>query len=69
MMSYDKYKRGRQQFTGDQQIITYIMKAPQFNYEYLPNLILTLKLTQNDQWVRVDQVTQIHWLSSPPNDY
>ena len=30
------------------------------------NEILTLRLTQSNQWVGVDHAARIHWLNSPP---
>ena len=55
MMSYDKYKTGRQHLNGGHQRITYKKR-----------LILTLRLTQSNQWVGVDHAAQIHSLNSPP---
>ena len=52
MMSYDKYGRGRQHLNGGHQRITYKKK-------------LTLRLSQSNQWVGVDNAARIHWLNSP----
>ena len=57
-MSYDKYERGHQHLNGGQQRITYKKTKQQQQ--------LTLQLTQSNQWVRVDHVTRIHLLNSPP---
>ena len=57
MMSHDKYERGRQHLNGGHQRITYNKKKK--------NGILTLRLTQSNQWVGVDHAAQIHWLNSP----
>ena len=46
MMPYDKYERGRQQLNGGHQRITYKKKKKK--------IILTLRLTQINQWVGVD---------------
>ena len=54
-MLFDKYKRGRQHLNGGHQGVT-----------YKKNLILTLRLTQNNQWVGVDHVARFHLLNSPP---
>ena len=58
MMSHDKYERGRQHLNGGHQRITYKKKKK--------NGILTLRLTQSNQWVGVDHAARIHWLNSPP---
>ena len=55
MMSYDKYKTGRQHLNGGHQRITNKKR-----------LILTLRLTKSNQWVGVDHAAQIHSLNSPP---
>ena len=60
MMSHDKYERGRQHLNGDHQRITYNKKKKK------KNGILTLRLTQSNQWVGVDHAARIHWLNSPP---
>ena len=52
-MSYDKYERGHQHLNGGHQRITYKKKK------------LTPRLTQSNQWVRVDHAAQIHSPSSP----
>ena len=52
-MSYDKYERGHQHLNGGHQRITYQKKK------------LTPRLTQSNQWVRVDHASQIHSPSSP----
>ena len=59
MMSHDKYERGRQHLNGGHQRITYNKKKKK-------NDILTLRLTQSNQWVGVDHAARIHWLNSPP---
>ena len=59
MMSHDKYERGHQHLNGGHQRITYKKKERK-------NGILTLRLTQSNQWVEVDHAARIHWLNSPP---
>ena len=49
MMSYDKYERGRQHLNGGHQRITY-----KKNKNKNQKIILTLQLTQSNQWVGVD---------------
>ena len=56
MMSHDKYERGRQHLNGGHQRITYKIKK----------IILTLRLTENNQWVGVDHAARIHLLNFPP---
>ena len=46
MMPYDKYERGRQQLNSGHQRITY--------KKIKIKIILTLRLTQINQWVGVD---------------
>ena len=58
MMSHDKYERGHQHLNGGHQRITY--------NKNLKKGILTLRLTQSNQWVGVDHAARIHWLNSPP---
>ena len=58
MMSHDKYERGRQHLNGGHQRITYNKKKKKG--------ILTLRLTQSNQWIGVDHAARIHWLNSPP---
>ena len=53
-MSYDKWKRGCQHLDGGHQRITYKKR-----------LIITLRLTQNNQRVVVDHAVRIHSLSFP----
>ena len=60
MMSHDKYERGRQHLNGGHQRITYKKKKER------KNGILTLRLTQSNQWVGVDHAARIHLLNSPP---
>ena len=55
-MSYDKYERGCQHFNGGHQRITYKTII----------IILTLRLTQVNQWIGVDHATRIHLLNSHP---
>ena len=55
MMSYDKYERRRQHLNGGHQRITYKKKKKK----------LTLRLTQNNQWVGLDHAARIHSLNSP----
>ena len=55
-MSYDKYKRGREQFNGSHQRIT-----SKENW-----LILILRLTQSNQWIEVDHATRILSLNCSP---
>ena len=59
MMSHDKYERGRQHLNGGHQRITYNKKKKK-------NGILTLRLTQSNQWVGVDHAARIQLLNSPP---
>ena len=60
MMSYDKYERGHQHLNGGHQRITYKKN------EIKITIILTLQLTQINQWVGVDHAAQIQLLNSPP---
>ena len=60
MMSYDKYERGCQQLNSGHQRITYKKNKIKIK------IILTLWLTQSNQWVGVDHATRIHLLNSPP---
>ena len=60
MMSHDKYERGHQHLNGGHQRITYKKKKER------KNGILTLRLTQSNQWVGVDHAARIHLLNSPP---
>ena len=50
MMPYDKYERGRQHLNGGHQRITYKKKKIKIKIK----IILTLRLTQINQWVGVD---------------
>ena len=59
MMSYDKYERGHQHLNGGHQRITYKNKIK-------IKIILTLRLTQSNQWVGVDHAARIQLLNSPP---
>ena len=63
MMSYDKYERGRQHLNGGHQRITYKKKKKKKERK---KGILTLRLTQSNQWVGVDHAARIHLLNSPP---
>ena len=58
MMPYDKYERGRQQLNSGHQRITY--------KKIKIKIILTLWLTQSNQWVRVDHASRIQLQNSPP---
>ena len=51
MMSYDKYETGHQHLNGGHQRITYKKNKIQIK------IILTLRLTQINQWVGVDHAT------------
>ena len=53
IMSYDKYERGCQHLNSGHQKITY--KKINNNYNRIKiKIILTLQLTQSNQWVSVD---------------
>ena len=58
MMSHDKYERGHQHLNGGHQRITY--------EKIKIKIILTLWLTQSNQWVGVDHAARIQLLNSPP---
>ena len=60
MMSHDKYERGHQHLNGGHQRITY--KKIKIKIK----IILTLWLTQSNQWVGVDHAARIQLLNSPP---
>ena len=60
MMSYDKYERGRQHLNGGHQRVTYK------KHKMKIKIILTLRLTQINQWVGVDHAARIQLLNSPP---
>ena len=62
MMSYDKYERGRQHLNGGHQRITYKKNKNKIKIK----IILTLRLTQINQWVGVDHAARIQLLNSPP---
>ena len=66
MMSYDKYEKGRQHLNGGHQRITYKRKKLKIKTKIKIKVILTLRLTQNNQWVGVDHATRIHLLNSSP---
>ena len=66
MMSYDKYEKGRQHLNGGHQRITYKRKKLKIKTKIKIKIILTLRLTQNNQWVGVDHAARIHLLNSPP---
>ena len=66
MMSYDKYERGCQHLSGGHQRITYKRKKEKQKTKIKIKIILTLWLTQNNQWVGVDHAARIHLLNSPP---
>ena len=53
-MSYDKYERGCQHLNGAHQRITYRTKT---NTKII--IILTLRLTQSNQWVEVGHAARI----------
>ena len=60
-MSFDKYERGRQHLNGGHQRIAYkIMMIIKIK------IILTLRLTQSNQWIGIDHAARIHLLNSPP---
>ena len=63
-MPYDKYERGRQHLNGGHQSITYKRKKEKRKTKI--KIILTLRLTQNNQWVGADHAARIHLLNSPP---
>ena len=63
-MSYDKYERGCQCLNGGHQRITNKIKKKIKKKK--KKVILTLRLTQNNQWVGVDHAARIHFLNSPP---
>ena len=63
MMLYDKYERGRQHLSGGQQRLTYKKKKKN---EIKIKIILTLRLTQSNQWIGVDHAARIQLLNSPP---
>ena len=57
IMSYDKYERGHQHLNSGHQKITY-KKKNNNNYNTMKiKIILTLQLTQSNQWVSVDHAT------------
>ena len=60
MMSYDKYERRCQQLKGFHQRITYKKKKNKIK------IILTLRLTQSNEWVGVDHAARIQLLNSSP---
>ena len=60
MMPYDKYKRGCQHLNSGHQRITYKKN------KIKTKIILTLRLTQINQWVGVDHAARIQLLNSPP---
>ena len=63
MMSYDIYERGRQHLDGGHQRITYKKKK---NLIIKKKIVLTLRLTQINQWLGVDHAARIQLLNSPP---
>ena len=63
MMSYDIYERGRQHLDGGHQRITYKKKK---NLIIKIKIVLTLRLTQINQWLGVDHAARIQLLNSPP---
>ena len=63
MMSYDIYERGRQHLDGGHQRITYKKKKKLI---IKIKIVLTLRLTQIDQWLGVDHAARIQLLNSPP---
>ena len=62
MMSYDKYERGRQHLNHGHQRITYKKKII---IKIKIKIILTLRLTESNQWVGVDHAARIQLLHSP----
>ena len=58
MMSYDKYERGCQHLNGGHQRIT--CKRKKEKRKTKTEIILTLRLTQNNQWVGGDHAARIH---------
>ena len=71
MMSYDKYERGRQHLNDGHQRITTKEKQKERKKKKIKTKIkikkiLTLRLTQNNQWVGVDHAARIHSVNSPP---
>ena len=63
MMSYDIYERGRQHLDGGHQRITYKKKKKLI---IKIKIVLTLRLTQINQWLGVDHAARIQLLNSPP---
>ena len=63
MMSYDIYERGRQHLDGGHQRITYKKKKKLI---IKIKIVLTLRLTQINQWLAVDHAARIQLLNSPP---
>ena len=61
-MLYDKYEGGCQHLSNGYQRITYKKKRKKEK----KRLILTLWLTQSNQWVGVEHAARIHSLNSPP---
>ena len=61
MMSYGKYERGRQHLKGGHQRIIYKKKI-----KIKIKIILTLRFTQNNQWVEVDHAARVQLLNSRP---
>ena len=59
MMSYDIYERGRQHLNGGHQRITYKKNKNKIKIK----IILTLRLTQINQWLVVDHATRIPLLN------
>ena len=68
MMSYDKYERGRQHLNGGHQrkLTKEQNKKQKVKTKIKIKIILTLRLTQNNQWVGVEHAARIHLLNSPP---
>ena len=62
MMSYDKYERGRQHLKGGHQRIIYKKNKIKIKIK----IILTLRFTQNNQWVEVDHAARVQLLNSRP---
>ena len=63
MMSYDIYERGRQHLDRGHQRITYKKKKKLI---IKIKIVLTLRLTQINQWLGVDHAARIQLLNSPP---
>ena len=65
MMSYGNYKRDHQHLTGNHQRISYKKSRIRYTEKNTKFLILTLRLTQNNPWVKGDYAAKIDLLNSP----